>query len=299
MPPISEEELAVLKGGVSIFKNYAESPFFAFACNRLGATPFPTPIVGLDPRIQGTMMHLIEELFWQEVKTSTDLKAMDEQTLRELVKAKVLEASDSLLNKLIWRYGVRLIKLEQARLVELMMDWLAFEASRKYEFEVLAVEEKHSVNVHGVPLNITLDRRERVLVSETSTFINLIDYKSSATLTMNSLNSDKLSEPQLPIYATQIDPEVFNEKSIDGVTLAQVNSAKIGAHVRSAFGSSLIEQKPRKGDVATPADWEEQKDAWNIALHDIAHGFLGGTAHVEDVNMKLPMGYEYLGPLMR
>lgn len=299
VPPMSEEEIAVLKGGVSIFKNYAESPFFAFVCNRLGVTPFPTPIIGLDPRIQGTMMHLIEELFWKEVKTSVALKAMDEQALREKVKSKVAEASDSLLNKLIWRYGVRLIKLEQARLVELMMDWLAFEASRKYEFEVLAVEEKHSVDVYGVPLSITLDRRERVIVSDTSSFINLMDYKSSATLTMSSLNADKLSEPQLPIYATQIDPTQFKEKTIDGVTLAQVNSAKIGAHVRSAFGSSLIEQKPRKGDVATPADWGAQKEAWDTALQDMAGGFLGGTAYVEDVNMKLPMGYEYLGPLMR
>lgn len=299
VPAISEEELAVLKGGVSIFKNYAESPFFAFACNRLGATPFPTPIIGLDPRIQGTMMHLVEELFWAEVKTSMALKAMDEPTLRDKVKAKVAEASDNLLNKLIWRYGVRLIKLEQARLVELMMDWLAFEATRKYEFEVLAVEEKHSVDVYGVPLNITLDRRERIFVSEDTSFINLMDYKSSATLTMNSLNADKLSEPQLPIYATQIDPTLFKEKAIDGITLAQVNSAKIGAHVRSAFGSSLIEQKPRKGDVATPADWESQKDAWDTALQDMAEGFLGGMATVDDPNMKLPMGYEHLGPILR
>jgi probable DNA repair protein len=299
VPPMSEEEIAVLKGGVSIFKNYAESPFFAFACNRLGATPFPTPIIGLDPRIQGTMMHAVEELFWKSVKTSVALKAMDPETLRETVKAKVAEASENLLNKLIWRYGVRLIKLEQARLVELAMDWLAFEAARVYEFEVLAVEEKHSVNVYGVPLSITLDRRERITVSETSKFINLIDYKSSASLAMSSLNADKLTEPQLPIYATQIDPEQFNEETIDGVTLAQVNSAKIGAHVRSAFGASLIEHKPRKGDVATPADWQAQKDAWDMALQVMAEGFLGGTAFVEDVNMKLPMGYEHLGPLMR
>jgi probable DNA repair protein len=299
VPPMSEEELAVLKGGVSIFKNYAESPFFAFACNRLGATPFPTPIIGLDPRIQGTMMHAVEELFWKDVRTSVALKAMDPEALREKVKAKVAEASDNLLNKLIWRYGVRLIKLEQARLVELVMDWLAFEASRVHEFEVLAVEEKHAVNVYGVPLSITLDRRERVTVSETSKFINLIDYKSSASLAMSSLNADKLTEPQLPIYATQIDPEQFNEEKIDGVTLAQVNSAKIGAHVRSAFGASLVEHKPRKGDVATPEDWEEQKFAWDTALEDMALGFLAGNAIVEDVNMKLPMGFEYLGPIMR
>lgn len=299
VPAISSEELAVLKGGVSIFKNYAQSPFFAFACNRLGATPFPTPIIGLDPRIQGTMMHLVEELFWKDVKSSEALKAMDEPELREKVKAVVAEASDTLLNKLIWRYGVRLIKLEQARLIELTMDWLSFEAARVYEFEVLAVEEKHNVDVYGVPLSITLDRRERVIVSENTSFINLMDYKSSASLSMSSLNADKLTEPQLPIYATQIDPAQFKEGKIDGVTLAQVNSTNIGAHVRSAFGASLIERKPRKGDVANPEDWEAQKDAWDAALHDMADGFLGGTAYVEDPNMKLPLGYEYLGPVMR
>lgn len=299
VPAVTENELAILKGGVSIFKNYAESPFFSFARNRLGATPFPTPIIGLDPRIQGTMIHLVEELFWTEVKTSKALKAIDQQTLREMVKAMVAKASDKLLNKLIWRYGVRLIMLEQGRLVELMMDWLAFEASRKYEFEVLAVEEKHAVNVYGVPLSITLDRRERVSVTEKDTFINLIDYKSGASMRMSSLNADCLTEPQLPIYATQIDPEQFGEESIDGITLAQVNSANIGAHVRSSFGASLTERRPQKGDVATPEAWEEQRFAWDSALSEMAQGFLSGNAIVNDSRMQLPMGYEFLGSLMR
>jgi probable DNA repair protein len=299
VPAVSEEELGTLKGGVSIFKNYAESPFFAFARNRLDVSPFPTPIVGLDPRIQGTMIHLVEEIFWTEVKTSKDLKKMDPVALRESVKASVAAACDKLLYKLIWRYGVRLIKLEEARLVELMMDWLAFEATRKYDFEVLAVEEKHTVVVYGVPLSITLDRRERILVSEEESFINVMDYKSGASISMTGLNAERLTEPQLPIYATQIDPSQFGEQSIDGITLAQVNSANIGAHVRSSFGASLVERPPRKGDVATPDAWEVQRQVWDASLDVMASGFLDGIAVVDDISGQLPIGYEFLRPLMQ
>lgn len=47
------------KAGVRIFKDYAEAPFLSFARNRLRAEMFPEPVIGLDPRIQGTMVHLV------------------------------------------------------------------------------------------------------------------------------------------------------------------------------------------------------------------------------------------------
>ncbi|MBN0810349.1 hypothetical protein JTL97_36625, partial [Pseudomonas aeruginosa] len=94
-----------------IFKDYAEAPFLSFARNRLRAEMFPEPVIGLDPRIQGTMVHLVLELFWTDVRTSKALKAMSHGQLFDKIRDTVSKASEQLLNKLVWRYGKRVIAL--------------------------------------------------------------------------------------------------------------------------------------------------------------------------------------------
>lgn len=299
VPAVSPEELLKIKGGVSVFKDYANGPFFAFAKNRLGAKEFPTLLVGLDPRIQGTMLHLVLEYFWTDVRTSQALKAMSSDALYQVVSAKVHEASGKLLNKLVWRYGTRLIGLEQKRLVALGVEWLAFESTRQYDFEVLGFEERVDIVVGDVPLTISLDRRDRVFISPTESRVILIDYKSGTSTRLAGLNAGSMFEPQLPIYATQIDPKQLGVEKIDGVALAQVNAANIGFHTRSDFSAHLIERKPRKGDVDNPTAWAEQCLEWDIELRAMSDGFIAGFAEIEDSEKALPMGYEFIGQLIR
>jgi hypothetical protein len=243
VPPVSDEELLTIKGGVKVFKDYAMSPFLSFACNRLGAFPFPAPIVGLDPRIQGTSIHRVLELFWSDVKTSAALKAMDDDQLAEKVDQKIEAASDQLLNRLVWRYGARLIGLEKKRLRALVLDWLAYEKTREFEFEVVGLEERHDITVGQVPLSITIDRRDRVFINQTEHRNLLTDYKSGKSTTLTGLNARTLTEPQLPIYATQLDNGAGTAPAIDGVALAQVHAANISSHVRSNFSAGLVERK--------------------------------------------------------
>lgn len=301
-PAVSDIELTDIKGGVRIFKDYAESPFFSFVRNRLRANMFPQPIIGLDPRIQGTMIHLVLEKFWTEVVTSKALKAFSVAELKAKVQHHTQLASEDLLYKLIWRYGMKLIMLEQRRIVDLTIEWLELEKKREFEFEVIGFEERHDIVVGQVPLTVSLDRRERIFLNEEQTVSRSVvfDYKTGQEMRMNSLNASTLTEPQLPIYATKIDLSVASVEPIDGIVLAQVNQKSLGFHARSNFSANLVEgKKARQEDVDTSDKWEAQKDAWNRQLDSMSAGFIRGEATLDLCGKGFPIGYEYIAPIAR
>ena len=299
VPVVSDEERTSLTGGVSIFTNYAHEPFFAFACNRLRAKPFPSPIFGFDPRIQGTMLHLCLELFWTEVRTQARLIAMDDESLAACLNNVIEQASVQLLYRLQWRYGSCLIRLEQRRLLALLAAWMDQEKAREWPFEVVAFEHRTEADVFGVPLTVTLDRTDRVTTPDGQAFHLLIDYKSGASFRFNSLNATTLKEPQLPIYATSVDPAALGIPSVDGITLAQVNAKRMHLHTRSAHTALLVGGRPNKNDVSSRPAWEAQVEAWATALNKMAEGFLSGNGVLSTFDKALPMGYEHLEPLTR
>ncbi|MCU9528092.1 PD-(D/E)XK nuclease family protein [Pseudomonas mosselii] len=301
IPPVTPLELTDIKGGVRIFKDYAESPFFSFVRNRLRAEMFPQPIIGLDPRIQGTMVHLVLELFWKATRTSKALKEFSDEALKAVVETYTQQASEQLLYKLIWRYGMKLIRLEQRRIVDLAIEWLELEKQRAYEFEVIGFEERHDILVGDVPLTVSLDRRVRIFLDDeqTQTRVVVEDYKTGQEMRMNSLNASSLTEPQLPIYATKLD-QADGANAIDGIVLAQVNQKSLGYHARSNFSASLVSGKrPRPEDVDTSDKWEEQKDAWNRSLDAMSAGFVAGNGNLDLDGKAYPIGYEYIAPLAR
>lgn len=298
VPPVSDDESKHLKGGVSVFQNFANEPFFAFACNRLGAREFPVPVIGFDPRIQGTMLHLCLEVFWKMVITQKALKAMSALELEATLRDAIEQASIRLLYKLEWRYGRRMIKLEQNRLSSLLLAWMDIEKARVLPFEVIGFERKTDVNVFGVELTITLDRIDKIELAKDEFKTMLFDYKSGAKFTFKRLNAEKLLEPQLPIYATQVEPTELGVGSIEGISLAQVNAKKLYIHTRSSFSAKLLGGEPVKNDVCTPIEWAEQVTAWNGALEEMATGFLAGDGTISSFGKALPMGYEHLEPLV-
>ncbi|MFL1449375.1 PD-(D/E)XK nuclease family protein [Pseudomonas tritici] len=298
VPPVDDEERNNLKGGVSVFQNYAAEPFFAFACNRLGAREFPKPVIGFDPRIQGTMMHLCLELFWREVKTQAALIKFTPSELEAKLASSIEQASIKLLYKLLWRYGRQLIGLEQARLKSLLLGWMEVEKDRELPFEVIGFERRTEVNVFGVQLTVSLDRIDKVTISKDETRSMLFDYKSSANFTFKRLNAEKLLEPQLPIYATQVDPAGLEIDSIDGITLALINARKLQTHTRSAYTANLDGSAAGKKDVCTTSEWNAQVAAWNTSLEEMADGFLAGNGVLSSLDKAMPLGFEHLEPLL-
>lgn len=298
-PAVDDEERQSLKGGVSIFSSYAESPFLAFASNRLQATPFPTIQQGLDPRIQGTMLHRCLELFWKKVRTQAALRKFSGAELANEIQDAIEGASTTLLYKLSWRYGSHLIRLEQKRLHSLLTAWLELEKRRELPFRVVKHECRTEVDVFGVPLTVTLDRVDEVLTPDNKIHELLMDYKSGANFVFSNLNAKSLKEPQLPIYATCVEPQTIGLGNIEGVALAQVNNKKMGIHTRSAFTAKLLPDTGfSKDEVSTPSAWTLQVETWRGALAEMAQGILGGNAVLNEPGKGLPMGYQHLTPLL-
>ena len=142
----------------------------------------------------------------------------------------------------------------------------------------------------GIPLKLRIDRIDRIGDKRL-----VIDYKTGS-IDGKALNSDSLTEPQLPIYALTAN----DEAPVDGVMLAQLRSPDdLKVHLRSNWANSVIAKRAHDNDVDSPEKWQAELGAWERALQGMAEGILAGNiAH--DYNTQLDRSFSaYLLPLLR
>lgn len=287
---VAPERRSALRGGSGLFKEYAQSPFLAFVKYRLNLQEFPRPAEGLDHRLQGILVHDSLESVWRKLGDKRALDALDSARLEELVSLCVDEAlQGSELNAA--RFGDSLLTLEKARVVALLCRWLEDkEKARIQDFEVEALESELHTELMGIPLRLRLDRIDRIGDKRL-----VIDYKTGS-IDGKMLNSDQLTEPQLPIYALAAS----EQQPIDGVMLAQLKSPdELKIHMRSNWANSVLTKRAHGSDVDSPQKWQDELKAWDSALRDMASGILAGNiAHDYSLNMERSFS-SYLLPLLR
>ncbi len=260
--PVSDEEKQQLRGGTGLFKAYALSPFYAFLKYRLGLQAMPTPVEGLEPRLQGAWVHAVLEFFWQEVRFSHVLKAYASEELEQQVDRAIAQAM-----KRGGIHGEELMRIEKRRIRTLVLEWLEFEKLRDEEFTVESTEQRGRVDAFGIPLSVQFDRLDRI-----GDHRLIIDYKTG-TVAANSLNAENLLEPQLPLYALLADSFAGE---IDGIALAQVHARDgMKVHMRSSWASNLVAKSVRN-PVDTLEKWQGECEAWRKVLQQYASGFLNG-----------------------
>ena len=133
---------AQVKGGTRFFEDQSQCPFRAFVLNRLKGRALEEAGPGIDVRVKGTALHLAMQLFWDEVKTSAGLRAMDEKTLASTIETMVEKAfqSDELTDKL--HQSSALLALEKERLNRLLFYWLNEHEKIRPDFEVVGTEQE-------------------------------------------------------------------------------------------------------------------------------------------------------------
>ena len=288
--PVAPEQRARLRGGSGLFKEYAQSPFLAFLKYRLRLKEFPRPAEGLDHRLQGILVHDSLEKVWQRLGGKAALDALDFAGIERLVAQCVDEAlQGSEINP--QRFGESLMQLEKTRVVALISHWLEYkEKARLQDFEVVALETAMDTQLMGIPLKLRIDRIDRIGDKRL-----VIDYKTGS-IDGKALNSDSLTEPQLPIYALAAS----EDSPVDGVMLAQLRSPDdLKVHMRSNWANSVIAKKAHGNDVDSPEKWQAELRAWEGALQSMAEGILAGNiAH--DYSTQLDRSFSaYLLPLLR
>ena len=263
-----------IRGGAAVIRDQAACPFRAFARHRLAATPLETPQPGLDGAERGTLLHRVLYRVWEKLGDHASLKVLDaEGTARVVADAAahaIGEAHDKGATSLTGRFAA----IEQARLVRVVSEWLAYERQR-VPFTVVEREAPRKVELGGLAMDLRLDRLDRLADGTHA----LIDYKTGVA-NLTSWLGDRPDEPQLPLYYRTA------EEQVSVLAFARVKRGKtLGFEGVSVVGGLLpdvlpIEEKTRRA-AQNYASWDVLTQEWETSLAVLTAGFVDGDATVD------------------
>ncbi len=288
-----------VRGGTWLLRAQAICPAWAYFQYRLGAGKLPEPVEGLDAAKRGTLVHDTLEAFWKSVVTSTQLKALgNEKRMQRIIAAvdQVLDDFDKDSRQEPFKPQFR--ALERQRLIKLIQGWLELELERSQAFTVIACERRVSLEIEGIAANMQIDRIDQLDDGR----LLVIDYKTGARIDIKNWASDRITEPQLPIYAAIAKPE---EGPVAAVVFAKV---LLQEPAFSGLGEApdllprltVLDSNPgrRLFSAAGFPDWPSVLTHWHDCIHAIAHEVKAGDASIrfeDDKNLR----YCDVRPLLR
>jgi len=271
-PPVAEGEK--VSGGSWLLRAQAICPAWAYYQYRLGGEAL--------------------EAFWNAVRTSTALAALSETGRRQAVAEAVAAALQHFEQDRHITLPARFRELEAARLQKLLDVWLAVEDKRGLPFEVIACEQAAEVEIEEIKVKMIVDRIDRLVDGRQI----IIDYKTGAAIDIRNWAEQRISEPQLPIYAALVNDEVaavvFAKVLLDKPGFAGVAEAKDilpGVH-------GIGDDKQKIFDPAEFPDWIAVVTHWRERLHAVAREVKSGQAGVMFADEKALQYCEVL-PLLR
>ena len=278
-PAVSDAER--VRGGTWLLRAQAICPAWAYFQYRLGAVRLEEPVEGLDARKRGTFLHDSLEFFWKQVQTSDALRSMAPQAQ----SAKVVEAVLHVLtahdedprNEPL---KPRLRALEQERLHRLIGGWLHAELQRNHDFTVIACEREVNVGIQGIRFRMFVDRIDQL---EDGSLL-VIDYKTGANIDTRNWATERLTEPQLPIYASIQPP---SEGAVNGVVFAKVlmkDPTWVGLARQDKLLTKVTGLESKAGRKLFPEaqfpDWNSVLQHWKRCVHGVAQEIKAGEAGV-------------------
>ena len=257
-------------GGTAVIKDHAACPFRALAVHRFGAEGIKTPHTGLDAMERGTLIHHVLAQTWRQLKTKSALDAIHDDKLETILAGAAKEAIARIRRDHPAALTGRFAKIEQRRLVRLAREWLNEEKKRS-DFEVIAIEDKRSVEIRGLLLSTRLDRVDELGDGRRI----IIDYKIRAPLVTTMLG-ERPEEPQLPLYLVTAEPGAV------AVAFAQVKMGDMRFTALARDSDLLPGVKTlsefHRGDRYD--SWEKLVPLWYTHLASIADSFSSGDAQV-------------------
>jgi RecB family exonuclease len=262
----------VIHGGAKILQLQAACGFRAFAERRLWSTEPASTTTGLDAAERGTLVHLVLERFWNEVRTQSALKALSPTAREALLDRCIHNALEKTAKSCTTPWDTAYLNMQQERLRNLLGPWLELELKRP-PFEVkLSEKELRDVRIGPLRLNVRVDR---VDIGQDGDII--IDYKTGVAKPGDWL-SERPDAPQLPLYAVLSDAV-----QLEAIAFAQVRAGKDmglqGFATNEASGIRMPKQRP--------ASLEEQMDKWRQVLTSLAEDFSNGDARVRPKSFPL------------
>ncbi|EKD55281.1 MAG: hypothetical protein ACD_60C00018G0006 [uncultured bacterium] len=265
-PPINDTE--IIHGGTAIFKQQAACPFKAFTELRLHARSLETPTLGLRNIERGNIMHKALELIWKIIKNSDNLKLLTELELKKLIQENVNHAIRNVVPDNLQK---KYLLLEQKRLEKSLLEWLMLEKNRP-AFNVIFQEHETHCSIGKIPLTLRIDRVDELNDGQ----YLIIDYKTGKNNHIKNWFSDRLDEPQLPLYC------IANAEKTIGIAFGQLHADNMDLMgiSKKNIDISSIKTLPEIS-YAKSSQWEQQLQEWKKTLESLSHDFQQGIATVD------------------
>jgi exodeoxyribonuclease-5 len=277
-----------VRGGTGLFAAQAKCPAWAFYRYRLGAKALEVPVSGLDAMTRGTLVHDTLAHFWHHDtnhRNFSDLHAMSPETRHEAVQKAASRALADMRNH--HQFSPTLLKLEQERLEKLVDGWLQFELGRGVNFDTIACEAEKTVMINGIEVKLKIDR---IHAADGSDMV-FVDYKTGTKPAIANWGEARITEPQLPIYATFYNPNLI-------VSSLQFGMVKAGEYAFSGVSQADFDADKPKGLAQQFDDWNALQAHWKACIEAIANEVKSGLAAVIFSDEKALTYCEVL-PLLR
>lgn len=269
-----------IRGGTQLFARQAICPAWAFYQYRLGAKALETPTDGMDSKDHGNLLHKALEQFWLACTGSVALNTMTDETLQTAIAAAIQKAINIWQEKAAGRVSAQVLRIEAAQMQGLMTEYLAIEKMRA-EFVVEACEKTVNHTIAGIPLTLTIDRIDCLVADGFTGQLAMIDYKTGSQVSHNSWALPRITEPQLPIYATlamqtaEIAAVYFAKLNVDALKMIGLAKTKDIVPGLAAF-DSLKSHSP----FLKFTSWQDLLNAWQQTLTAIGEEITRGEARV-------------------
>ena len=186
-------------------------------------------------------------------------------------------------------------RLETQRLNALLLEWLALDRER-FPFTILGREKKLACTVGGVELKTFADRIDRLDDGR----LVIVDYKTGEPKVQDWF-SDRIAEPQLPLYSFAVDEPVA------GVVFGQIKKGRVkylgvaeeGTVVSGVSPPGAFFPETMGRDAAPFAAMSEIIAFWHQKIEILAKEVRQGVATVAPVSGKTTCRYCGIKPLCR
>lgn len=217
-PPIQEGEH--ISGGTGLLRAQAICPAWAFYQYRLKARALDTPHNGLDAMQRGELIHQLLAAFWTQ-HPSIDLNTLAITQLNETLAQLAIEVITTFNHSIAHALSPIFCELEAERLAKLALTWLCeVERTRITPFNVQLIEASFKPIIEGIQVKLIIDRVDQLNDGR----LVVMDYKTGRAPDFKNWASDRITEPQLPIYAAF----VLQEAEIAAVVFGKVRLTDAG-----------------------------------------------------------------------
>ena len=278
-------EGTIAPGGTGILQAQSQCPLMAYVDYRLGAKYGLQQVEdSLQNTNQGTLIHQVLEHFWLETKTQVAMLSLSPEQLIERLNSHIQTAFETLHDSL----AKGILEVEQARVLELCLQWLD-EESKRSSFTVIETEQEHFITLAGIQFKIIIDR-----VDEVDGQAVILDYKTGKA-SINSLLNTPLEAPQLAVYLLAI------KQGISGIGYALLHSdegVKISAIVeheevllsKSRSIQVFAKMAEKEGGDYFETTWPDFLDHLKQQVLELAQQIQQGQAQM---TFKKPQDIEY------